>query len=65
MNKFYEQIDKAIREYENYKLCPLKTIEWICDRIDWCWKWRKINKEQMHELADRICKVMEDDIDVR
>lgn len=58
-NKFYEQIDKAIKEREAGKSYPSKSIEWICDRIDWCWKWRKITKEQMRELADRICDIME------
>ena len=58
--KFYLEIDKALKYYEEN--CPYKskTISWICDRISWCWKWRKITKEQMEELADRACKVMEE-----
>ena len=59
-NKYYEEIDKALKEYENYKSYQTKTINWICNRIDWTWKWRKISKEQMEELVDRIMKVMEE-----
>ena len=59
--KYYEQINKAIQDYEQGKSWHDKNIEWICNRIDWCWKWRKITEEQKNELADRICKVMEDE----
>ncbi len=51
---YYAEIDKVIKEYENYKPYHIKTMEWAADRIDWCWKWRKITKEQMEELAERI-----------
>ena len=58
--KFYLEIDKALKSYEEYKPCHLHSMDWIINRIDWCWKWRKITKEQMEELADRACKVMEE-----
>ena len=56
---YYDEIDNAIIEYENYKPYHTKTTEWICNRIDWAWKWRKITEAQMNELADRITKVLE------
>ena len=59
MNKFYSEIDKALHSYENYKPYHQHKIEWISDRISWCWKWRKITKEQMEELCDRMIKVLE------
>ena len=59
MNKFYDEIDKALFSYENYKPCHPRKIEWISDRISWCWKWRKITKEQMEELCDRVIKILE------
>lgn len=59
MNKFYVQIDKALQSYENNKPYHPYKIEWITDRIAWCWKWRKITKEQMEELCDRMMKVFE------
>ena len=59
MNKFYNEIDKALQSYENYKSYHTRNIEWISNRISWCWKWRKITKEQMEELYDRVIKVLE------
>ncbi len=61
MNKFYDEIDKALQSYEDYKPYHTRKIEWISDRICWCWKWRKITKEQMEELCDRVIKVLERD----
>ena len=58
-NKFYDQINTAIISYEEYKPYHDKTIEWICDRIDWAWKWRKITREQMEELANRATNILE------
>ena len=61
MNKFYSEIDKALQSYENYKPYHTRNIEWISNRISWCWKWRKITREQMKELCDRVIKVLEGD----
>ena len=60
MNKFYDEIDKALQSYENYRPYHQHKIEWISDRISWCWKWKKITKEQMEELCDRMIIVLED-----
>lgn len=59
MNKFYDEIDKALQSYEAYKPYHTRNIEWISNRISWCWKWRKITREQMEELCDRVIKVLE------
>ena len=59
MNKFYSEIDKALQSYEDYKPYHTRNIEWISNRISWCWKWRKITREQMEELCDRVIKVLE------
>lgn len=59
MNKFYDEIDEALQFYEDYKPYYTHKIEWISDRISWCWKWKKITKEQMEELCDRVVKVLE------
>lgn len=58
MKNYYEEINKALYSYEHYKPYHDKTIEWICNRIDWAWKWRKITSAQKDELVDRICIVM-------
>lgn len=54
MERFYKEIDSRLRTCEasrnRYTFFELSKI---ADRIDWCWKFRKITKEQMEELADR------------
>jgi len=59
MNKYYKEIDKVLKSYEKYKPYHDRDIDWAANRIDWCWKWRKITKEQMEELADRATKIFE------
>ena len=59
MNKFYNEIDKALQSYENCQPYHTRKIEWIADRISWCWKWRKITEEQMHELCERVVIILE------
>ena len=61
MKNYYEQIDRAIECYEKHSSWTPYSIDWICNRISWCWKWKKITEEQKNELVDRICKVMEED----
>lgn len=57
---YYIQIDKALQSYENYKpYHTKKSIEWICNRISWCWKWKKITKSQMEELCTRTIVINE------
>lgn len=57
---YYDEIDNALIRYEECMNYKTKTMKWICDRIDWCWKFRKITKNQMEELADRATKVFEE-----
>ena len=56
---YFKEIDSALKDYEEYKSYKQKGMDWICDRIDWCWKWRKITKEQMESLADRAIAINE------
>lgn len=58
---YYEEINKALLCYEENKPWHAQSTDWICNRIDWCWKFKHITKEQMEELADRICKVLDKD----
>lgn len=60
MNKKYHyfEIDRELKSYEEGKSYHKRTMDWICNRIDWAWKWRKITKEEMEELTDRICIVL-------
>ena len=58
MNKYYQQIDKALLSYENHKPYHDKTMDWICNRIDWCFKWRKITEEEMTKLVNRAVNIL-------
>lgn len=57
MNKFYKEIDKVLVEYEENKPYHSRGMSWVSDRIEWCWKWRKITRDQMEELADRATAI--------
>ena len=57
MRDYYKEIDEVLQDYESHKVYPTRKIEWAADRIDWCWKFRKITKEQMEELADRATEI--------
>ena len=57
--KFYKEIDKALKTYEEFLPYHTRDIHWICDRIAWCWKWKKITREQMEELSMRATNILE------
>jgi len=56
---YYKEINDALISYEEFKSYHQHSIDWITDRIDWCWKFRKITKDQMEELCDRVIKIIE------
>ena len=57
---YYLEIDTELKSYEEFKPYHKRSIEWISNRIDWCWKFHKIKDEQLTELTERIIKVLED-----
>ena len=59
MNKFYNEINKALSSYELNKPYHTHSIDWICNRIDWCWKWKKITEAQKDELCNRVIEILE------
>ena len=62
MNKYYNEINKVLTEYEEHKPYHTRNIDWACGRIEWCWKWRKITKEEMEELADRATAIFDENL---
>ena len=54
MRDFYEEINRSLTPIEKGHYSA-RTLDWCVNRVDWCWKWRKISQEQMEELANRIC----------
>ena len=65
IKNYYAEIDKVLKEYENYKPYHTRNIDWACNRIGWCWKWKKITKEEMEELADRATAIFEENLFVK
>lgn len=59
MKDYYKMLDDILKEHENYHPLPHQDMDWVANRIDWCWRFRKITKEQMEELADRATKIFE------
>lgn len=59
MKDYYKEIDKVLTEYEEYRPYHTRNIDWACNRISWCYKWKKITKEQMEELADRATAILD------
>lgn len=62
MKNYYEELDNALKSYENFKPYHTKNIDYICNKISWCWKWKKITKEEMEELADRATAIFEENL---
>ena len=56
---YYKQIDKALRQWEDWKPCRQYTTEWICNRIAWCWKFRKITEKQKNDFCNRAIAILE------
>lgn len=56
---YYLEIDTELKSYENFKPYHKRSIEWISNRIDWCWRFRKIKDEQLTELTERVIKILE------
>ena len=63
MKDFYKEIDNALKSYEDFEPCHDKGIDWICHRIGWCWRWKKISKNQMEELTTRAMKILNETAD--
>lgn len=58
MRNYYREIDAALDRLENFKYAT-HDIDWCCDRIAWCWKFRHISNEQKDELCDRAIHVLD------
>lgn len=61
MKNYSNEINSALKSYELNKPYHTHNIDWICSRIDWCWKWRKISEKEMIEFSNRIIEIMRKD----
>ena len=55
----YEKIDRALYQHERNGYHE-RSLDSIADYIDWAWKWRKISREEMESVTDRICKLFDE-----
>ena len=62
MKNYYNEINKAISEYENHHPYPTKSTSWIANRIDWCWRFRKISESELEELANRMTNIFKNNL---
>lgn len=61
-NRYYNQIDEILKSYENKAPYHIKNMDWVADRIAWCWHWKKITQKQMEELTDRAIAIFDNDL---
>lgn len=59
MKNYYNQLDKWIKRHERGN-GDVDTYQ-IVNKIDWCWKWKKITWQQLTELVDRMNKLYRGD----
>ena len=57
----YEKIDKVLKQHEQHKYSE-RSLDSISSYIDWAWKWRRITREEMEDVADRVCALYEREI---
>ena len=54
----YELLLETLDRLENNKYTALDT-SWCSDTVCWLWKWRKISKEEMETLCNRVIVLFE------
>ena len=54
-----QKVNDSITRLEHGKYCDV-DINWITTQIDWLYKFRHIDYEQMSEFAERITNVIKD-----
>ena len=59
---YYEEINEVLKSYEDRKSYHTKNMDWVANRIDWAWKWRKITREEMEELTDRAISIFDNNL---
>lgn len=55
------EINQWLEYHESYdSRRQIHDLDFIADRIAWCWKFRKITREQMESFCDRIIALFEE-----
>lgn len=58
---YYAQLNRWVSQYEKPGVREVSS-DTITNKICWCWKFRKITKEQMEELCNRMTEVFYDEV---
>ena len=58
----YEKIDRVLKQHENHKYRE-RSLGSIADYINWAWKWKKISREEMKNVADRVCRLFDAELE--
>ena len=61
MKNYYDEIDRDLSRYEGRDITGYELVRVfkICDRIEWCWKFRKITENQFNDLTSRMCTLLD------
>lgn len=59
INKRYALVLKTLDRLERGMYTSGLDIHWVSDSISWLWKWKKITKEEMESLCDRVIVYLE------
>ena len=54
INKRYALVLKTLDRLERGMYTGSLDIHWVSDSITWLWKWKKITKEELDVLCDRV-----------
>ena len=60
---YYAQLNRWVSQYEKPGFKEVSS-DIITNKICWCWKFRKITREQMEELCDRMTEAFYDETDI-
>ena len=54
INKRYALVLDILNRLERGQYTGSLDVYWVGDSISWLWKWKKITKEEMESLCDRV-----------
>lgn len=54
INKRHTLVLKTLDKLERGQYTGSLDIHWVADSITWLWKWKKITREEMEALCDRV-----------
>lgn len=62
-SKEYKKIDSVVSQIERFGHSGI-GLSWCADRTAWAYKWKKITKQEMTDLTDRITKLFDEGYEI-